>query len=115
AIEGIALQILLPFVAGQAVRPWIGAWLLRHRTLTAVVDRGSILLVVYAAFSAGVVAGVWTSLSVSDLAIVLAIDLVILASIIGVTTLLSRRLGFSTEDEIAIVFCGSKKSMAGGI
>ncbi|MFX8086744.1 bile acid:sodium symporter, partial [Acinetobacter baumannii] len=50
-----------------------------------------------------------------DLVIVLAIDLVILAIIIAVTTLLSRRLGFSTEDEIAIVFCGSKKSMAGGI
>ena len=70
---------------------------------------------VYAAFSAGVVAGVWTSLSVSDLVIVLAVDLIILAIIIAVTTLLSRRLGFSTEDEIAIVFCGSKKSMAGGI
>ena len=32
-----------------------------------------------------------------------------------VTTLVSRWAGFSTEDEIAIVFCGSKKSLAAGI
>lgn len=115
AIEGIAVQILVPFLAGQLARPWIGAWLVAHRTLTAVVDRGSILLVVYAAFSAGMVAGVWTSLSPLDLAIVLGIDLAILAVILSVTTLLSRWLRFPIADEIAIVFCGSKKSMAGGI
>jgi solute carrier family 10 (sodium/bile acid cotransporter), member 7 len=115
ALEDIAVQILLPFVLGQVVRRWIGDWLLRHGTITAFVDRGSILLVVYAAFSAGVTAGVWHSLSLADLGIVLAVDLAILAAIVLATTLLSRALRFSTEDEIAIVFCGSKKSMAGGI
>jgi sodium/bile acid cotransporter 7 len=33
----------------------------------------------------------------------------------GFTTLISRRLGFSKEDEITIVFCGSKKSLASGV
>ncbi|WP_342249435.1 bile acid:sodium symporter family protein [Sphingomonas sp. OTU376] len=115
AIEDIALQILLPFLAGQALRRWIGGWILRHRTLTSIADRGSILLVVYAAFSAGVVAGVWSSLSVPDFVIVLLLSTLILAIVIAITTALSRALGFSTEDEIAIVFCGSKKSMASGI
>jgi sodium/bile acid cotransporter 7 len=115
ALGDIALQILLPFVLGQAARPWIGAWLLRHRTLTAVVDRGSVLLVVYAAFSAGMVAGVWTQLSALDLVVVIALDLIVLGMVIVAMTVACRRLGFSTEDEIAIVFCGSKKSMAGGI
>jgi solute carrier family 10 (sodium/bile acid cotransporter), member 7 len=112
AFGDIALQILLPFVVGQAVRPWIGDWLLAHPRLTAVVDRGSVLVVVYAAFSAGMVAGIWHQLSLPVLAAILAIDLAVLAIVIAVTT---RRLSFSTEDEIAIVFCGSKKSMAGGI
>jgi solute carrier family 10 (sodium/bile acid cotransporter), member 7 len=115
ALEDIGMQILLPFVAGQAARPFIGAWLLQHRTLTSVVDRGSVLLVVYAAFSAGMAAGVWTQLSVGDLGVVLALDLVVLGIVIVATTWASRALGFSTPDEIAIVFCGSKKSMAGGI
>ncbi len=115
ALEDIGVQILLPFVVGQAARPLIGDWLLRHRTLTSVVDRGSVLLVVYAAFSAGMVAGVWSRLSVADLAVVLVLSLLVLALVIAATTFASRRLGFSVADEIAIVFCGSKKSMAGGI
>jgi sodium/bile acid cotransporter 7 len=115
ALEDIAVQILLPFVAGQALRPLIGGWLLRHPLLTMVVDRGSVLVVVYAAFSAGVVAGIWHQLSPASIAGVLAVDLAILAFVLAATTFVSRRLGFSVEDEIAIVFCGSKKSMAGGI
>jgi len=115
ALEDIALQILLPFVVGQAVRPWIGDWLLGHTVLTSVVDRGSVLVVVYAAFSAGMVAGIWHQLSPASIGIILLIDLIVLALVIGSTTWVSRVLGFSKEDEIAIVFCGSKKSMAGGI
>jgi sodium/bile acid cotransporter 7 len=115
AIEDIAAQILLPFVVGQLVRPWIGAWLHRHPHLTSAVDRGSVLIIVYAAFSAGMVAGIWGQLSVSYLTAVLLVDLAVLALVIATTTFASRRLGFSTEDEIAIVFCGSKKSMAGGL
>src|ERR1700760_3814118 len=79
------------------------------------LDRGSILLVVYAAFSAGMVAGVWTQLSLGSLALVAALDAATLALVLAATTLTSRWLKLSTEDEIAIVFCGSKKSMAGGI
>ncbi|MDR3511809.1 MAG: bile acid:sodium symporter [Caulobacteraceae bacterium] len=115
ALTDIAAQIVLPFALGQAVRPWIGGWLLRHPAVTAVVDRGSILLIVYAAFSAGMAAGVWKALSPIDLAAVLALDLTMPGLVIVATTFASRRLGFSKEDEIAIVFCGSKKSMAGGI
>src|SRR5580658_6413874 len=58
----IVLQLLLPFGAGQLARPWIGDWALRHKTLLSLVDRGSILLVVYAAFSEGVSHGIWHQL-----------------------------------------------------
>jgi sodium/bile acid cotransporter 7 len=115
ALGDIALQILLPFILGQIARPWVGEWLLRHRALTSVVDRGSVLLVVYAAFSAGMVAGIWTQLSVTDLIVLIVLNMVLLGIVLFVTTALSRRLRFSKEDEIAIVFCGSKKSMAAGI
>ncbi len=115
ALLDIGIQLLLPFVLGQVLRPLIGAWLLRHKAITSVVDRGSILLVVYAAFSAGMVAGVWSQVSLPALGLILLLDVVLLFTVLGVTTFVSRRFGFSTEDEIAIVFCGSKKSMAGGI
>jgi sodium/bile acid cotransporter 7 len=115
AVADIALQILLPFALGQLARPLIGGFLARHAKLVGMVDRGSILLVVYGAFSAGMVAGVWGRLGVADLIAVIGLDILVLALVIVVTTVASRRLGFSKEDEIAIVFCGSKKSMASGI
>jgi sodium/bile acid cotransporter 7 len=114
-LRDIALQILLPFIAGQCARPKIGGWLLRHRTLTSAVDRGSVLVIVYAAFGAGMAEGVFQLVSAANLGIVLALDMIMLALVIAVTTFASRFLGFSTEDEIAIVFCGSKKSMAAGL
>jgi sodium/bile acid cotransporter 7 len=115
AIEKIAVQILVPFALGQCARPLIGGWLARHKPLTQIVDRGSILLVVYAAFSEGMVAGVWTQLGLGDLATVVAFDMVILAIVLAATTFAARRLKFAKPDEIAVVFCGSKKSMATGI
>jgi sodium/bile acid cotransporter 7 len=115
ALEDIGMQLLLPFIAGQIVRPVIGGWLGRHKVITSIVDRGSILLVVYAAFSAGMVEGIWSQLSPGSLILVALLDMAMLALVLIATTAISRWAGFSTEDEIAIVFCGSKKSMAGGI
>ena len=114
-VEGILLQLLAPFAAGQIARLWIGAWLGRHKWLTFLVDRGSILLIVYTAFSEGVVDGIWLRVGLTSLTGVILIDLALLGCVLAATTVLSRRLGFSREDEIAIVFCGSKKSLASGI
>lgn len=115
AVRDIALQILLPFVVGQCARPIIGDWLTRQKTLTMLVDRGSILLVVYSAFSAGVVAGIWSKVTPQSLVLVIVLNLVILAIVLFFTTIAIRLLRFPVEDEIAIVFCGSKKSMASGL
>ena len=115
SLRDIGLQLLLPFVIGQLVRPMLGSWIVRHKRLTTIVDRGSILLIVYAAFSEGVVAGVWSQLSWDSLILVILLDMLMLAIVLVATTWVSRRLGFSREDEIAVVFCGSKKSMASGI
>jgi sodium/bile acid cotransporter 7 len=115
AIGDIVLQLLLPFAAGQALRPWIGGWVARHRHVLGFVDRGSILLVVYTAFSEGMVAGIWHSLDVATLARLFVVDAALLAAVLAATTVLSRRLGFERADEITIVFCGSKKSLASGL
>jgi solute carrier family 10 (sodium/bile acid cotransporter), member 7 len=115
ALLDIAVQLLLPFVAGQLARPWIGRWITEHKAVLGLVDRGSILLVVYAAFSEGVTHGIWHQVDAAQLATLLAVAIVLLAAVLGLTTLTSRVLGFSRADEIAIVFCGSKKSLASGL
>jgi solute carrier family 10 (sodium/bile acid cotransporter), member 7 len=115
AAAGIMEQLLLPFLAGQLLRRWIGGWMERNRRMLGYVDRGSILLIVYTAFSESVEHGIWQKLDAGTLGLLLLLDGVLLAAVLGATTLLSRRLGFDKADEIAIVFCGSKKSLASGI
>lgn len=113
--QSIVLQLLLPFVAGQLLRPWVGPWIARRSKMVGYVDRGSILLVVYSAFSEAVVEGIWTKVSALDLARLLILCCVLLAAVLLITLLAARAGRFNKEDEITIVFCGSKKSLASGV
>ena len=114
-ITKIVAQLLLPFVAGHLARPLVLSILDRDKALLARFDRGVILLVVYTAFSAAVVEGLWRRYSISDLAWTATIDAVILAIALSATTAGARLFRFSPADEVAIVFCGSKKSLASGV
>ncbi|WP_420146201.1 bile acid:sodium symporter family protein [Sphingobium sp.] len=115
AVEGIVLQLLLPFIIGHLLRPWIGAFVARHKAMIGRVDRGSILLVVYAAFSAAVVEGLWSKVSGEELLILAGLCIAILVIILLFTYGLGRMMGLSREDAIVLQFCGSKKSLASGV
>ncbi|MFC5719327.1 bile acid:sodium symporter family protein [Streptomyces gamaensis] len=115
SLVSIVLQLLVPFAAGQLLRSRVIGFLTRHKKILGYVDRGSILLVVYAAFSEGMVRGIWHQVTPLRLLALLGVEAVLLAVMLTVSSLASRRLGFSREDRIAIVFCGSKKSLAGGL
>ena len=89
----IMLQLLLPFVLGHLSRPWIGNWVAKHKKWIGKTDQTSILLVVYSAFSEAVVNGIWHKVGLGSLLFIVVIGLGLLA----------------------IVICGSKKSLANGI
>lgn len=115
AVGAIMLQLLLPFVLGHLSRPVTAGWMTRHHRAVRAADQGSILLVVYVAFSAAVSAGIWQQVTWKTLVMIGILSCVLLVVVLWWNTRLARRLGFSREDEIAIVFCGSKKSMVNGI
>jgi sodium/bile acid cotransporter 7 len=115
AVFKIGSQLLLPFILGHMLRPLLLPLLDRWKSLLTGYDRAVIILVVYVAFSAAVVDGIWTRYSATDLAWTLFAVAIILAAALIVTTLAARALGFATADEIVIVFCGSKKSLASGV
>jgi sodium/bile acid cotransporter 7 len=115
SVEGILLQLLAPFVAGHLLRPWIGGFVGRHKSLLTVVDRGSILLVVYTAFGAAVVEGLWTRVSPGDLGRLFLLCLLLLGVILAATYMIARVMRLSPEDAIVLQFCGSKKSLASGV
>jgi len=115
AVQAIIFQLLLPFVVGHLLRPWIGGFVARHKTLVSRVDRGSILLVVYTAFGAAVVEGLWHRISVGDLLILGSICLLLLGVVMAATWLIARLMGLAQEDAVVLLFCGSKKSLASGV
>lgn len=115
AVGKIMLQLLLPFVLGQVLRPWLGAWVHRRKALLKWVDQGSILLVVYTAFSEAVNEGLWHTTPIPALLALLLACALLLALALAGSEVLGRVLGFSLEDRITLLFCGSKKSLASGI
>ena len=111
----VVVQLLVPFVAGHLLRPWLARWAERNKRLVSFSDRGSILLAVYTSFSGAVVQGLWRQLSPAGFGVLFLVLALILALVLAATTWGARLMGFSREDEIAIVFCGSKKSLASGV
>lgn len=111
----IMLQLLLPFVLGHLSRRWTGAWVARNKKWISKTDQTSILLVVYSAFSEAVVNGIWHKVGVGSLLFIVVFSIVLLAIVIAINIFAARKLGFNKADEITIVFCGSKKSLANGI
>ncbi|WP_375249209.1 bile acid:sodium symporter family protein [Sphingomonas sp.] len=114
-VEGILLQLLLPFVLGHLLRPWIGGWIGRRKALVTAVDRGSILLVVYTAFGAAVVGGLWRQVSGGDMAVLLAMCAALLTIVLLLTWYGAKAMRLDRANAIVLLFCGSKKSLASGV
>ncbi|MFH0411988.1 bile acid:sodium symporter family protein [Corynebacterium sp. L4756] len=109
----IALQLLLPFILGQLLRRWVKDFAANKGT--KVVDRGSIAMVVYSAFSSGIVAGVWSQIKVWEVIFLIVFSAVLVVVMLMLTRFISDKLGFDRGDRIASEFCGSKKSLATGL
>jgi len=115
AVGKLTLLLLAPLLLGQLLRPVLGQAAAKVRRYTGGVDRAVILLLVYASFADSVASGVFTRYGAGTLLLALVGALLLLALALVLSTLASRALGFSKEDEIAAVFCGSKKTLASGV
>jgi sodium/bile acid cotransporter 7 len=83
--------------------------------MVTAVDRGSILLVVYTAFGAAVLEGLWHLVSALDLVTIALACVIQLSIVLTLTWTIGGALGFAREDRIVLLFCGSKKSLASGV
>lgn len=109
----ISLLLLAPFILGQLTRKWVKDFAASKGT--KIVDRGSITMVVYAAFSKGVVDGIWGSISIWKIVFLVVLSILMVAFMLWLTRILGSKLGFPRADVIAIEFCSSKKSLATGL
>ncbi len=115
SVWAIALQLLLPFLAGHLMRPLIGGLIDRNKAILMPVDRGSILLVVYSAFGAAVIGGIWTKVGTLEVITLLLLGAAVLGLVLGVNALIARLFALPREDMIVLLFCGSKKSLVSGV
>jgi sodium/bile acid cotransporter 7 len=107
--------LVLPLAIGQALRPWFGAWAQRHKPAVSIVDRLAILLLVYTSFCDSFKQGIWTGNPGGQLVAISLVCLALFALVMGLTSAASRGFGFTREDRIAAMFCGSKKTLASGV
>lgn len=114
-IVSVAELLLLPMIAGQLLRPLLGNLLARYKGITNKVDKWVILMIVLNAFSDSVIEHIWSHFSVTLLGISALICVVVLLAITHLLRWVSARWHFSHADEVAAVFCGTKKTLAAGI
>lgn len=114
-VVDLLIWVVLPLVAGQLSRPWLTAWASRHKGQIQVVDRLTILTLVYTSFSDSVQQGIWSQYGYSVLIQTLVICSLLFFLIYNFTQFSSRLMHLSDEDRIAAVLCGSKKTLASGV
>ncbi|MGW8565064.1 bile acid:sodium symporter family protein [Isoptericola sp. NPDC055881] len=114
-LQTVLLQLLLPFVVGQLLQPWAGDRVRARRWLTLGVDRGTILVVVLSAVAGASSAGVWAGISGWAIVALVVVSGVLLAVMLGLTWWGGALLRLPVEDRIALLMCGSKKSLATGL
>lgn len=115
AVEGVFLQLLLPFIVGQLVHPWLGKYTERYKRWLAPYDRFTIFMIVYGAFSAAMVGKVWSQVTVPQLLLMAGLCALLLAVVMTLAVRLARALRFPVTDEIVIAICGSQKGLAAGV
>lgn len=106
--------LLLPFVLGQFSQHWTRDWALGHKMLVSWVDRFSIAIAVYVAFSGAVEQGIWTRLSLDDWGMLsLGVGLMLLFGF-GGSWIAGSALRLDRGDHIAFLYAGAHKSIAMG-
>lgn len=113
-IGKIVMILLVPFALGQIARRWLHGWAQRNKALIFYLDRTTIVIAVYVAFSEAVTGGLWSRVTGVELAMLVAVVAVMLAIAFACAWGLGALLGFSDEDRATMLFSGAHKSLATG-
>ncbi len=111
----IVVQLLLPFVVGHLLRPWLGAWAARQKRLLTFSDRVTVVLSVYSAFSAAVIGGIWSQVPVLTVLILVVVCALLLGLVLLSTRLVARLAGLPVPDGRSLMHCGALKSLVSGV
>ncbi len=77
-------------------------------------DKTVIVLIVYSSFCLSFNTNLFSGMQLEVLLLLYAAILALFLLVMLVVNLISKKLGFSTEDRVTALFCGSKKSLVHG-
>jgi solute carrier family 10 (sodium/bile acid cotransporter), member 7 len=110
----LCLQVLLPVIIGLFLHHKLGEWVSRYKTTLGKFDQIIILLIVYTSFCESFSGHMFDSFAISEIVILGAIMLSLFLTVFALMNQLSVWMKFKREDRIAVIFCGSKKSLVQG-
>ncbi|WP_239502620.1 bile acid:sodium symporter family protein [Vibrio astriarenae] len=114
-IVSVAKLLILPMVIGQLLRPILKDWLARNKQIINKIDKIVIILIVYNVFCDSIESNIWSQFSLTLLLSSVVLCFVLLLAMVHVVQWSAKKVGFNRQDEIAAVFCGTKKTLAAGV
>lgn len=113
-LQKVMLILLLPFLIGQVAQSRLGHLVREHGDLATWMDRVSIAIPVYVAFSGAVREGLWSLIGPVDWLVLIGAILAFLVFAFGGAWLLGGVARLEHGDRIALLFSGGQKSVAMG-
>ncbi|MEJ1222312.1 bile acid:sodium symporter family protein [Sediminicola sp. 1XM1-17] len=113
-ITKLLLQIVIPLTLGIMLHHKIGHFAVKKSTLIGYFDKTIIVLIVYSSFCLSFNAHLFSGMRLEVLLLLFAAILALFLLVMFVVNTVSKKLGFSTEDRVTALFCGSKKSLVHG-
>jgi sodium/bile acid cotransporter 7 len=110
----LCLQIILPLVLGLFFQKFLGDFARKHGKKLGLIDKTTIILIIYSSFSNSFTSNIFSAVSQLDLAKLFGIVVVLFFTIYFGLNLFCDALGFNLKDKIATQFCGTKKSLVHG-
>lgn len=110
----LLLQILLPVILGLVLQKYFGHFVQKNTKYLSMYDKSIILLIIFKSFSQSFEDQIFEHVKWIELGLLFILVLSLFFIVYFVTAWLSKRLGFSSEDQITAQFCGTKKSLVHG-
>ena len=111
----LSLKVLLPVTLGVLSHDWLFPKLKSVIPKLKYVDQTVIMMIVFTSFADSFSQNIFSAYSISVLAGIAGLMLGIFVAVMLLVYGLSSWLGFSAEDRITALFCGSKKSLVHGV
>jgi sodium/bile acid cotransporter 7 len=110
----LILQVMLPVIIGISLNSRFGDIAERNKKQLKYFDQAIILTIIYTSFCKSFSEHLFEDFTALELIGLVTGMIVLFFAVFLCVGLISRLLGFSDEDRITVLFCGSKKSLVHG-